>query len=453
MHRPCRHLLGACLIALAACAGPTWARAADAPPPLLLYGVEGPDPVLGERALASFNVQTRARGAPRVRHVSTVLSHVPVFEVTGGEERTCHGSPVTLAAFRETQEEAFTHVQYVRVDAAKATLEQLEGLIPCLAEVLPRDELARIAFLDGVAWAYDGHDDDARESFRRALLVAPELSWEPRFPPDPESLFREAAMEALRSPTTELHVSPVALGGATLWVDGVAYPSAGGDTTLAVGEHLVQWQLEDGTFATRVLAVSGDQPLRVRSKGDVAVTILRGADSAASMELATASLIRAAEDAGVGEVYLAELGEVDRIHRFVVAEERWELADEGTVARRLRDHRTRRSGRIALLAGGLTASAGLLLGGLGHARAQQLLAEAPSHQSTEEFQNASKRYANNRTQAVIGFGLAGLGGAAATAGLVITTRGGGSPGIGAGPPPGIQLQLAPGSLGLRGTFR
>lgn len=453
MHRPCRHLLGACLLALAACPGPTLARPADAPPPLLLYGVEGPDPVLGERALASFNVQTRARGAPRVRHVSTVLADVPVFEVTGGEERTCHGSPVTLAAFRETQEEAFTHVQYVRVDAAKATLEQLDGLLPCLAEVLPRDELARIAFLDGVAWAYAGHPDEARESFRRALLVAPELSWEPRFPPDPESLFREAAMEALRSPTTGLRVSPVALEDATLWIDGVAYPSAGGDTTLAVGEHLVQWQLMDGTFATRVLAAAADTPVRVRSRSDVAVTILRGTDSAASMELATASLVRAAAEAGVGEVYLAELGEVDRIHCFRVTEERWELADEGTVARRLRDHRVRRSGRIALLAGGVAASAGLLLGGLGHARAQQLLAEAPSHQSTEEFQNASKRYANNRFQAVIGWSLAGLGGATATTGLVLATRGGAAPLTDTTPPPALQLHLAPGSLGLRGTFR
>ena len=429
------------------------AGAADAVVPLLLYGAEGPDPVLGERALAAFNLQTRARGAPRVRHVSTILAHEPLFEVAGGEERTCHGSPVTLDAFRGTLTEAFGHVQYVRVEAAQATLEQLDGLLPCLAEVLPREDLARIAFLEGVAWAYDGEADRARESFRRALLVAPELSWEPRFPPDPESLFREAAKEALRSPTTALSVSPVALESATLWVDGVAYPAAGGDTTVAVGEHLVQWELRDGTFATRVVRASAETPVRVRSRGDVAAAVLGGTGSVDAMERATDSLVRAADEAGVTEVYLAELGKVDRIHRFVVTDGRWELADEGTVARRIKDRRIRRSGRIALLVGGVAAGTGLILGGLGHARAQQLWDEQYSHQSQDEFLAASGRYSNSRVQAIVGWSLAALGGATAVTGIVLATGSPRSPGVGDPAAAALRMEFAPGSLGRRGSFR
>ncbi len=427
------------------------AGASSAPAPLLIYGPEEPDPVLGERALAAFNVQTRARGAPRVRHVSTLLGAIPAFEVAGGEDRACHGSPVTLEAFRETLEDAFTHVQYVRVDAAQATLEQLDGLLPCLAEVLPREELARVAFLDGVARAYAGERDEARDSFRRALLVAPELGWEPRFPPDPESLFREAAAEALRTPTTSLHVSAVALQRATLWIDGVAYPSAGGDTTLAEGEHLLQWALEDGTFGTCATRVGAETPVLVRSREDVASTVIRGLGADDELARAGQILTDAAADAGVTEVYLAELTDVDRIHRFVVAEGRWELADEGTVARRLHDHRVRRSGRLTMLAGGIAASAGLLLGSLGQARAQQLLAEAPSHQSPEEFLNAEGRYRNSRAQAIIGWSLAGVGGSTALTGLVLVSRGaGGDPVDGRGD---TRLLLAPGGLGIRGTFR
>jgi hypothetical protein len=427
------------------------ARAAGAP--LVLYGPGGPDPTLGERALAAFNVQTRVRGAPTVRHAGSVVGDLPLFEVIGAEARSCPGSPVGLNAFRATMNEAFGHVQYVRVEAALSTLERLDGLLPCLGEVLPRDELARIAFLEGVALAYADRTDEARESFRRALVVAPELPWEPRFPPATEALFREAASEALASRAAPLTVSPIALAEATLWIDGAEFPSGGGETELAEGDHLLQWRLADGSFATRALRVVAGQAISARSRADAIHAAVTGQGPPAELERAAAALARCAGDEGVDEIYLAELASVDRIHRFDVTDGRWELADEATVARRLEDHRIRRAGRITGVVGAIAATTGALLGGLGDARARQLLDEAPLHQSPEEFANADRRYRAARSQAILGWTLLGAGGATCAIGIVLTSRGSTGPDGPTATATGIRLQLRPTGLALSGSFR
>ena len=162
---------------------------------------------------------------------------------------------------------------------------------------------------------------------------------------------------------------------------------------------------------------------------------------------------RGAEEEGVDEIYLAELGAVDRLHRFDVAAGRWELADEATVARRLQDHRVRRGGRVTLVIGAIATTTGALLGGLGDARARQLLDEAPQHQSPEEYSNAERRYRTARSQAILGWTLLGAGGATSVTGIVLTSRGSGGQGEAAGGALGIRLQLWPTGLALRGSFR
>ncbi len=447
-----RKRVGACLLwlGLPLVLASTEARATDAP--LLLYGPDGPDPVLGERALAAFNVQTRVRGAPAVRHAAAVVAEIPAFELTGAEARACPGSPVDLDAFRATLDEAFSHVQYVRVDAALSTLERLDGLLPCLDQVLPRDELARIAFLEGVALAYADRPDDARESFRRALVVAPELPWEPRFPPATEALFREAASLALASESAPLWVSPLALTGATLWIDGAGFPT-GGETALAVGDHLVQWRLADGSFSTRAVRVIAGQAMATRSRADTLDAVVRGQGPAAELTRAAAALTALAQGEGVDEIFLAELGEVDRIHRFDAAAGRWELADEATVARRLQDHRRGRAGRRAALAAGAAAATGGILAGTGYARAQPLLLDAETHQSQEEYDNAERRYQAARTQTILGWSLLGAGGAALAVGIALNSRGAGEELSSAPSNPAVELRLSPGGLMLRGSFR
>ena len=422
-----------------------------------MYGPGGPDPVLGARALAAFNLQTRAAGAPSVRHVETALGDLPQFEVRGGQVRDCPGSPVTLGAFQESLTEAFGHVQYVRLDAAHSTLERLDGLLPCLSDVLSRDELARIAFLEGVALAYDGRDDDARDTFRRALVVAPELPWETRFPPGPESLFREAASEALSTASAPLTVSGAVLLEVSLWLDG-APVGQGGETQLAVGRHLLQWRLADGEFGTRVLQVGPDDELAVRGRADVARAAIQGLGDDDQLTRAAEVLTRAARGEGVDEVWLVQLGEpgeVDLVHRFDVEEQRWELADEGSVARRVRAHELRRGGRITGLVGGLTAAAGAVIGTLGHVRATELLSVADTHQSPGEYSNAERQYSLARGQAIAGWTLFGLGSAAAVTGAVLTARGNRAGEVGSQGEPAVEIGLlvSPGALGLRGTFR
>ena len=166
---------GALLIALAAVTSA--AAAPAAPGPVLFYGPGDPDPALETRALAAFDLQSPlGPTGPSVRHLGTELGAIATVEILGAEVVACPGAPVGLGAFADGMDRALDHVLYVRVDEARIELERLAGLLPCLTETLPREDLSRIWYLEGVLLGFVSEGDAARESFRRALVVSPELA-------------------------------------------------------------------------------------------------------------------------------------------------------------------------------------------------------------------------------------------------------------------------------------
>lgn len=386
---------------------------------ILLYGPDGPSSVAEERALAAYNLQADARGtAPSIRHMESVFEDVPAVTLVGADEgAACPGSPVEVQTFADGLDRAFEHLAYVETEEANQALQRLDGLLPCLNGVLERPQLARITFLQGVALAYSGATDEARESFRKALVVSPELEWDPAFPPDAKELFTEAIQLALRTTTIELTVAPGLGDGADLWIDGVQFSDSGGVTTVAVGRHLFQWDSGDTGFATRVVDVVEGENLTLYGRKDVMTAALRGSGSDLTVEQAVEQLSALAAGDEFGGLYIAELGEVDLLHRFEHTEKSWELTDQGLVSRRSRARGLSTAGTVTLITGGVMTVVGSLVGVLSYREAMELYDEGETCTNTGEYAILVRDYEKAHSRTYMGVTIAGVGGAALIAGI------------------------------------
>jgi hypothetical protein len=439
------------MVVLSIVAG-TIGAAQATPTALVLYGPGEPAADREQRALAAYRLQSgERRGSPAVRHVGTALTTVPTLDLlTDGEQIACPGSPIPTETLTSELAEAERLVVYVRVDEATVLLDRLEGLLPCVAGTLPREELARIWFLQGVGRAYAGQDDAAREDFQRALVVAPALAWDERFPPGPQALFREAVDRARMAPSAALSVEPRVGESATLWLDGMELPAGGGQLTVAQGRHLFQWQLADGGFTTRVVEVGAGDTLQVLGRGDLASSALDGSGSPEARTRAGGALREAAAAAGVETVYLAHLGEVDLLHRYDPASEEWTVADDGSVALRTRARNYSAAGQSLLFPGLVLLAAGTVMGISGHAITRELVDEAAEIHNQEEYLQKETRYRNARTGAYVGYTLAAVGAAAVGVGIPLTAEARRlSRSLGAGSAsPSAHLHLSPTGLAL-----
>jgi len=389
----------------------------------VLYGPDAASPTIEERAVAAYNLQAvQHRGAPIARHVELALGDLgDVIRLGGGEAAVCPGSPITVGAFKSGLDKASEHLEWVEPDEASAELDRLRSLLPCLSEVLPREELARIGFLDGVARAYADDEDGARSRYREALGISPELSWDGRFAPRYEPTFTQAYQDALRAAKGRIAVSPRLGQTAVLWVDGQEFSVEGGTATLAAGSHLLQWRSERSGFETQLIRIEADEELSLSSPFDVAQAAVSGAGSAPLHKLAEAALAAFGEAEQVDEVYLVEFGGVDLLHRFVVATGAWELADEGLAVRRLRARTQRTAGTVSIIAGSVLAATGTVMGIVGYREALTTHGEAEQCKTTETYNNLVEQYANQRAVTYAGIGIGVVGGAAVLFGIPLRT--------------------------------
>jgi len=420
-------------------AGPV--AAAPVPAPLLLYGPEGPSPALAERAIAAYNLQSSRRGpAPEVRHVGQALAGVPDVALhSDGVLRDCPGTVVGVDAVDRGLADAFQHVLYLQVDQAREVLGRIDGLLPCLSGPLPRETLAQIAFLDGVGLALVGDDAAARDSFRRALVVAPDLEWDPNFPPGAEAVFREAVQALQHTTPATLIVEPGIGQRAEVWVDGMPIPTGGGSCSLAAGRHLLQWRLDPGGFGSQVAEVEGGQRLLVIGREDVALAALSGEGHQVTRGIAADALGALAREGGRDVIHLADLRSADLLHRFDPASGAWKQQDADVAQQRFRRRRLGAAGGVSLAAGSAVAVAGLVLGLTGYASGQALYDELATIRSQDLYDEKARQYQASRGQVAAGAALVALGGTAVVVSipLLAGSAGGGRRVV------TVQLQLGP----------
>jgi len=415
-------------LALVVAAVVSWSvgtAAARTDAPILLYGPEGPDPVLEDRALAAYYLQaSERRSSVSIRHIDSAFLEQPEVQVYGGgEPQQCSGTPLNEESFTDGLDRAFESLAYVETDEALRELKRLEALLPCLTGVLPRVEIARISFLDGVAEAYAGENERARESFRKAFVVSPDLEWDPSFPPAAEELFVAAMQDALRSPTAQLVVAPLVGHAASLWIDGVSYPTSGGTSDVAEGRHLLQWRSEEDGFVTRIVEVRGGEPVEVLSRDDVSLAAVHGVEGQRAGQIAAEALQAFARSTGRSELYIVELGSVDLLHRFDVASGHWEIADQGLVTRRSRARSLTTAGSVSMIAGAALLVTGTIVGAIGYERASGLYEEGGDISTIDVYTEKFRQYETSRSQTYAGLTIAGIGGAALLVGIPLTATG------------------------------
>jgi len=319
--------------------------------------------------------------------------------------------------------------------------------------VLQRDDLARISVLNSISRAWAEDHDGARAAFIEALVVAPDLDWDPRFPPDLQELFTGGIRAAERAPAAQLDVAPQVGRGAALWLDGAQVAGEGGTTTIKAGRHLLQWHLEDDTFATHVLSVQGGDRLTVLSRDDLAAAALSGSGGEVVLARARGELQDLAAATGADVIYLAQLGEADLLHRFDVASGAWKTSDPALLAKQVQRHRLRKSGSALMVAGAAAVGVGAALGVTGYVLANDLIQDTEGFESMEDYTPANEQYHGFRAQAYIGYGLAGAGVAAFATGTTLHLVGKRSVySVRGGAQPTARLTLTPSSVGLAVRF-
>jgi hypothetical protein len=131
----------------------------------------------------------------------------------------------------------------------------------CLIEPLEASLASRIFFLRGFVELETGRQPEAREAFDRAVLFAPELEWDERFPPTGQPLLKEAR-EALAAATPGVLVLGPGLQQATaLWVDGQPAIVEDGHLSIKPGVHLVQ--MLQPTVVTLPLHIGVDRAVAI----------------------------------------------------------------------------------------------------------------------------------------------------------------------------------------------
>ncbi len=448
----CAALLGACWATPAA-------HGAAADPAVVLVSGDLESPGWQERAAAAYLFQRGAHGAsPAPLRVEEALDDIDELTIVGDVESTaCHRAPVGIDAFVAGLDAALEHVLYVQADEARATLRELRRELPCLEEVLPREQLARIAYLEGVALGYDGDLEGAREQFRRALVVDPALQWDPSFPPSLAAVFQDAVQDALQtyasSILVQVETTPEERGA--LAIDGATLGDVARVASLAAGTHLLQWQTHDGAIETRVVTLEWTGRMGVVTRGAAWRAAGSGSGGDGAQEVAREALCRLGRVRGVDTVYLVELGAVDLVHRFDVERGVWVRAEQGEV---LRQQQARRATVVAGIAT-LVGSAAMVGIGLGQGLTDRARMEDLGRQidSTTDAALATELAVDQeaaRWRFAAGVIMAGVGGGGLAVGVPILVTGVRGPPA----PPSRATEVAwtfsagPAYLSLRGRF-
>ena len=397
---------------------------AEGPPALLIYGPEGPS-VAAERAAARVFVEQH-QGAPQTpdaHHVSWLLEQVPPLELVGADLESCQGEPVPPQQIQQGEERALVQMLWGRYDDAEAQLDALDAALPCLDALLERELLAQVYYLQGVARAWRGEADAAREQYRRAVLLHPALEWDERFSPEAELLYLESFREALRTPTAALNVEPGLGTEVQAWLDGAPLPEAGGTLALGEGRHLLQWRQGEGPVQSRMLLVEGQASASMMGHADLAQAVLNGTGSGAVRARAE-TLLGSLEAPADDRVYLAALDEFPLLHSYSTDTGSWAITDRGTALQRTLE-RERERGRRQLVIGttGLTATGtGLALGTIGYVTASRLHREADQIGTVETYNTKRTQYTNATLMTYTGYGAVGTGAALLTTWAVMKRK-------------------------------
>jgi hypothetical protein len=224
------------------------ALTAHAAAPLVLHGDDVPAEEATTRA-AAVDGET----ASQISWASYQASR-PASIIGDSTLERCSGTPSTVAKVKEHLQRAQNSLDYMENDAALGHLRAAERATSCSTDRVAAETLARSQFLSGLIMFNEGKKDDARTAWRQALVVQPDLQWDPNFEPSGQPIFEDVRANMQYEAKAQLRVLPAAK-------DAVALNGQTMDTTTEVmgGTHLLQvTDTETRTMWLKLTA--GDSP-------------------------------------------------------------------------------------------------------------------------------------------------------------------------------------------------
>ncbi len=199
----------------------------------------------------------------------------------------CDGAALDPEEIASALAEAEAALQAVDHERALSLLDDLDGRLCACTAPVDQASFARIPYLRGVAAFVAGDIAAARRSFLVAGERQPDITWDNTFAPDPQQLFLEALVMAVRSTRTTV-VLPEGERPERLVVDGVEIAPTETSLELTGRFHLLQVADAGGTTRSRVLDTSGAGELALYGPASLGASLARGPGSAeGALALAT----------------------------------------------------------------------------------------------------------------------------------------------------------------------
>jgi len=134
----------------------------------------------------------------------------------------------------------------------------IQGL-PCMTFAVERDDLVNLFYYYGIASFHVGEPEVAREYFRLALAINPDLEWDSNYPTEPQQVFLHAKGDVYDLSRTRMEMPYDFSGGSVteLYFDGVKIESVSGSLHIIPGTHCVQYNA-NGMPYSRVIEVAPD---------------------------------------------------------------------------------------------------------------------------------------------------------------------------------------------------
>jgi hypothetical protein len=150
----------------------------------------------------------------------------------------------------EAVDQISSALQQVEIERAQELATTAYDGIACQPEPVNPVTLAGLFQLIGAVAVFAGETADADAAFARAVAISPMATIDSIYGSDVEQLYQQVQRRLL----DEAGGSLLVRGSAAAWLDGRTV-TMGVPVDLVVGQHLLQWQLEDGPMQSREIRV------------------------------------------------------------------------------------------------------------------------------------------------------------------------------------------------------
>ncbi len=331
----------------------------------------------------------------------------------------CPAEPASGEQITAAMDEIETAMMMLEYADAGAGLDALEVRLCAASGPLEPAVLARIPFLRGVILYYDEDLVGARAAFRRAVELQPDMEWDANFPPDPQQVFLDAALDAIRSLHTVLSLPP-GDRPARLLVDGVPVDGATAELEIVGSRHFLQAGAADGSLATVLLDAGTAERIELIGPRGAREGLALTPETAAG-EVAFGLVARAAVARGHSEVIVLQQPGADQAWRYDVIDRRWERVSLVLGQQLSRARRVQTAGGILSGIGAGLAVAGTVIGLAAYTEGHDL--QEPMLSDPGLYDLYIARYETLQRTSAAGFVILGAGGMMLAGGVPLLAHG------------------------------